>query len=475
MSYNGYNQYSPYWQQSAGQDGRGQFSDQSRNNPAYQSNTCQPLTAYQNNQQRSQSSTPQNVGNGGAGDGRSQDSRAGYGNDRSPVDTTALGNLAYASTLGRDNSSQKIPDYSRQTSTGYSSASSYGISSAPPMQYRLDHERTESSGATAASREDLTARAQQATSSPSSGYSSNNGLSGYQAYNSVANVQTSSPCSRPSRALYASTNQPSRPTSGQAMQQSRSGLGSQAAPSATMPTSQAREYQSNPSNDSDNIHGTGQTRVQTPQQSTNTTPRPPAQPTYNPANIPNRHLTHDSSKESAAKRVDGVHQSSAVEKGPISAVVEQRLNNKSSKPATPVDSQATTVDPSQVFNHIEYTRRQAAAAAETAAKKGAEEARAAASVQTQPSSQPDGASASHPQYTVQQSIERSTSNMYVGPDSAKKDQMELEMKQMIEKMRDYKAKDPSLFSQIWEQVKKVSHLSFALVSGFEFFISVASG
>lgn len=41
-------------------------------------------------------------------------------------------------------------------------------------------------------------------------------------------------------------------------------------------------------------------------------------------------------------------------------------------------------------------------------------------------------------------------------DSATKDQMELEMKQMIEKMRQYKAKDPNLFSQIWDQVKKVS-------------------
>ena len=46
--------------------------------------------------------------------------------------------------------------------------------------------------------------------------------------------------------------------------------------------------------------------------------------------------------------------------------------------------------------------------------------------------------------------------------STNKDQIEMEMKQMIEKMRDYKAKDPSLFTQIWEQVKKVSddHLVF---------------
>jgi hypothetical protein len=33
--------------------------------------------------------------------------------------------------------------------------------------------------------------------------------------------------------------------------------------------------------------------------------------------------------------------------------------------------------------------------------------------------------------------------------------MEAEMKLMLEKMREYKAKDPSLFSQIWDQVKKV--------------------
>ena len=42
------------------------------------------------------------------------------------------------------------------------------------------------------------------------------------------------------------------------------------------------------------------------------------------------------------------------------------------------------------------------------------------------------------------------------------------MKQMIEKMRDYKAKDRSLFNEVWEQVKKVSEdqLSF---KGFYFY------
>ncbi len=143
----------------------------------------------------------------------------------------------------------------------------------------------------------------------------------------------------------------------------------------------------------------------------------------------------------AAKRVSNVRQS------PTDA------NRQSSKPATPVEPQYTTVDPSQVFNHVEYSRRQAAAAAEIAtAKKAAEEAEVARIAATQPKpSQVNGTSAT----AIAPAME---------PDVAKKDQIELEMKQMIEKMRDYKAKDPSLFTQIWEQVKKVSGVTSAFNS-----------
>lgn len=42
--------------------------------------------------------------------------------------------------------------------------------------------------------------------------------------------------------------------------------------------------------------------------------------------------------------------------------------------------------------------------------------------------------------------------------STSKNDMELDMRQMIEKMWDYNAKDPNLFSHIWEQVRKVSAL-----------------
>ena len=117
-----------------------------------------------------------------------------------------------------------------------------------------------------------------------------------------------------------------------------------------------------------------------------------------------------------------------------------------------MESQYTTVDPSQVFNHVEYSRRQAAAAAEVAAtKKAAEEAEAARKAASQtktPQMNGNAIGVSAPD---------------TEPDSATKDQMEFEMKQMIEKMRDYKAKDPSLFTQIWEQVKKVGNNKFILM------------
>lgn len=101
------------------------------------------------------------------------------------------------------------------------------------------------------------------------------------------------------------------------------------------------------------------------------------------------------------------------------------VDNSSLQSTISVDDQvARTVDPSQIFNQYEYQRRQVAAAVEAAATEEISKARASALINAD-------------------------------PDSTKKAQMELEMKQMIEKMRDYKAKDPSLFSQIWEQLKKV--------------------
>ena len=467
MSYNGYHQYSPYWQQTPGQT-----TPQSAGQTVGQSgNSYQPLSAYQNSQQPSQVSTSQpaesssvtsygsqgygNLAVNGAGNGRSQDFRTTYTNtnDRASIDgATALGNLAYASSLGRDGLGPA--NYNRQQSSShYNTASPYGINSPPPTQNRIPNERRDS----ASSRGEINARAQQATASPSFGYSSNN--AGYQAPSAGSNIQNQKQYSQPlpisEQQRLNHYSQPPRPTSGQAVQQPRSRLNSQPASSPTIPTAQSTTNQLQGGKDGGNGRGTNLARVQTPQQSTNRlssshisdtslgyTQRPQAQKGTHEAgtkqsinsatnNKPGAHL---SSEGAATKRVSDASQSPIVDS-----------NRQASKPATPVEPQYTTVDPSQVFNHVEYSRRQAAAAAEVAtAKKAAEEAEAARIAATQPK--------------VPQANETSAAASASGTDSdsAKKDQMELEMKQMIEKMRDYKAKDPSLFTQIWEQVKKVS-------------------
>lgn len=377
----------------------------------------------------------------GAGNGRLQGFRAGYtnANDRASIDgATALGNLAYASSLGRDSAIQQVANNNRQQSNAnYGTASPYGVGSAPKIQYRTGDERRDSRGS---SREENT-RSQQATASPSFGYSTNNVA--YHGSSAGSNTQAQPQFSQQSRSsteqLRNQYSQPSRPLSGQAMQQSHSVLGSQAAPSPTLPATQSTPNQAQVSKSSGSVRGKEQTRVHTPQtdkrQSSSQVSKGPTQKPQVPqatANPPVESATKEkaaayaSAKETAAKGINEVRQSPDID----------TRRDQASTPATPAEPQYTTVDPSQVFNHFEYSRRQAAAAVEAAAaKQAAEEAEAARFAATQPkpaTPQIDGTE----------------------PDSAKKDQMELEMKQMIEKMRDYKAKDPSLFTQIWEQVKK---------------------
>ena len=471
MSYN-YNQYSPYWQQPSGQS-----TPQSAGPNVAQSRTSyQPLSAYQNNQQTAQPSMSQpaeysgrtsygtqgygNVAVNGAGNGRGRphDFPTSYAstNDRASLNgATALGNLAYASSLERNGSAQQSSNYNRQQSnSNYGTASPYGINSAPPSQDRTGDERRESSNSL---RDDTNARAQEATAPPSFDYNWN--VAAYQKPSHGNNTLTQSQYPQLGSAseqhrLNQYAQQP-RSTNGQEIQQPRSGPDSQAAPSTTRSTTQSTVNQSQGRNAGGHVRETTQTQIQTPQQSTYR-PSPSQAPDPSRGNtqgtqthqnscetgikhsanstVKSKATAHLSAKETAAKRVSDAHQSPTV-----------NANRQVSKPATPVEPQYTTVDPSQVFNHAEYTRRQAAAAAEVAAtKKAAEEAEAARTAATQ-SKLPETNGASV--VACAPGVE---------PDSAKKDQIELEMKQMIEKMRDYKAKDPSLFAQIWEQVKKVS-------------------
>ena len=126
----------------------------------------------------------------------------------------------------------------------------------------------------------------------------------------------------------------------------------------------------------------------------------------------------------------------------------QNINHSADRSRKTEISNQTTVNPSQIFNHYEYQKRQATA---EAARKATEEAAAKkmeatkpAHVAAPPQSPPATAPAPAP----------APSSASAETDSAasKKGQMELEMMQMIEKMRDYKAKDPALFTQFWDQV-----------------------
>ena len=451
MSYNGYNHYSPYWQPTAGQAN----PQNTTQNYDKSGDSFQPLSAYQNNQHPSQASPSQpaarpvgaygsqgygNVSANRAGIVHHQDSTSSFKttNDRASIDgARVLGNLAYASTqsgVGR-----------QQSNSNYDTRSPYGMGSSSSTQYRAGDERRNSNGS---SREDVT-KLQQATASPSFGYSANN--KSYQVPSAGSNTQAHPQYSQssqiPTEQRRNQYSQLSPPLSSPAVHQPHPRPGSQVAPSPTLSANQNYPSQGQVSKSGSSITRKEQTRVHTPQSDNRqsfaqgskgltTISQIPQASTASQNNSTTKRTAAERpmAKEPATKRINEVRQPPIVDLG----------RDQISDPTTPAEPQFTTVDPSQVFNHTEYSRRQAAAAAEAAAvKKAVEDAEASKSSTTQPNI-------------------ATTQVGGIDSESSKKDQMELEMKQMIEKMRDYKAKDPSLFTEIWEQVKKVSEdrLSF---------------
>ena len=470
MSRNGYNNsnnYSPYFQQTPGQDGRAQYQYQSRNTAGYQNNSYQLLSAYQ---QQAQYFAPQAAsisahGNQGyrnlnASGTRSKDSKGNYANIGQSVDTSALGNLAYASSLGRDNPSlQQIIDYNgTQNTASYGNNGSCGMNSAASVQCGTGLGRTDSRGS---SREDTTARPQPTTSGTSFSYTPSNGNTGYQGQQTSAKEcgqgQAQHTAARSSK-LNQYTSQPPRPTSGQAIQHPHSRTGSQPLQS---PIIRAHQAGSNQSRSEGSVNGSEQTKVQSPLQQVHqnsSTPTgyrsgPPTQKvrtpqaTHGSAGSVNRSQYNSQSPLSQPASSRNAHRSPAV---------DTRVNGETSQTTTPVGNPyPTTVDPSQVFNHYEYSHRQAEA--ETARRKAAEAAQAAqAAPQPKDNTINSAGTRNDKGISTPQQVNGAPSNSYIDPDTAKKNEMELEMKQMIEKMRDYKSKDPSLFSQIWEQFKKVN-------------------
>ena len=144
-----------------------------------------------------------------------------------------------------------------------------------------------------------------------------------------------------------------------------------------------------------------------------------------------------------------------------------------------IEPQPTTIDPNQIFDQQEYERRKAAAEAKVeAAKKAAQEKRQQAlekarqeqegtrkeeqkamqekqKVSSRPSQQDTDALNGSAHHTIMSPTNSTIPNGETSSDKGSKEEIEAEMLAMLEKMREYRAKDPALFSQVWEQVKKV--------------------
>ncbi|KAL8953513.1 MAG: hypothetical protein Q9222_000615 [Ikaeria aurantiellina] len=383
-----------------------------------------------------------------------QDAR-GYGYPpRSSVDTTALGNLAHASSLGqssragtRDGSSlQQLINYNRsQYGNDYNSSQSHSPSH---TSYDYSNQRADNRGSTSLQETNAPgthpAETQTSTQYQYGQYTTNAGYSSSipthtipegsrRVSNGLGSQQgVSSEPGQKSQHYYANSQAP-RPSSGQNYRTSSPAL----QPSQARQSPAVAPYRTPQVNSNSRSSATLQSQF-SPDPSQSATPQQP-------------HRTDQSAQLFRAGmqgKKQGSMSASVVKPGTqhsnasLRDSVKDRSNNHLRTTTASVE-QIQTVDPSDVFNHYEYQRRQAAAEAERARKEAeAEEMRKASEAAAALKRVSEGQQMALPNGRVS------------SPESRKEEQMAAEMRLMIEKMRDYKAQDPSLFSQIWEQVKK---------------------
>ena len=459
MSYNGYNQYSPYYQggssnsqQQHGQPSAGsQYQNESRTNGAYSSGTYQPLSAYQSEHQRKQqhnNSWPstqsgnthnspgygsndsyggQSYGNAVAGTTAEQSFSNSYSTTRS--DGNNLGNLAaYASAIGQDSQQptlSQLIEYNRSREKA-----NYGATS--PFEGPQSHHRMASNGQS------------HATAYPGLFQGGQNCSVDTAGRSSPAQYQYSNPSQQQTRTYGPNQHSqpPSRPSSGQAMPRTNyttghqdnhspqilSGQMPQAGRSNTGNYSYKETYQPSPAN--------------TP--GTNSSLSKPPTQVFSTSSTSSAQRNKKSGKSQAAKSTQ--QPASQTQTNQPSSVKSVYGQQEQQAPSTENEG-PRTVDPSQVFDLDSYQRRQS----EEAARKEKEAQRNKKAKSTATSPQGDDVT-----QTAQALMKQSGS---ANSDSTTKEQIELEMKAMIEKMRDYKAKDPNLFSQVWDEVKKVGKFS----------------
>ncbi|KAL8664963.1 MAG: hypothetical protein Q9202_002673 [Teloschistes flavicans] len=472
MSYNGsYGNYSPYFQQATGSgerrhdpyqtpaNTRGRYPSQVYSSST-QSSPYQPLSAYAPQQQPQQASfapTASTADRSSASHDRYedgptasqyQDSRGDYGyNPRSSKDTAAMGNLGHASTLGGNSrtvagtrekaSLQQIIEYNRSRSSyGYGGSIAYDTAA---TGYNYSHERSDSRGNAASSdghaRGPLSNQSQTQTHIATQGQPTNyattatynNPMPAYSTSSQIVPYTTNSTKSYSAQSTeQIQRSQTGRPVlNGHSSRPSQQGSQSPTQPAYRTNTNPVTSVRSRPRSEQ------AQARVSPLPNSakglTSTSPAPTQENRnyYSALTPSNRHAQQQSSS------------------APSSTRGQQTSGSDSQTSLSPEDDQTPkTVDPSHVFNQVEYQRRQAAAAA-------ADEARKAADVEETRKATEAAAALKRVSESNQPWSNGTTTSV-----SSREEEMAAEMRLMIERMRDYKSKDPSLFSQIWEQVKK---------------------
>lgn len=496
MSYNGYN-YSPYYQQQApvarsnthgpsdqGSDANVQYYRSLADVPAQR--THGGPTQYNTNTSSENYDSGYNYQgyrpSSGVGNNTQEVSRSGAqpsttyydSTSRSYMDTSALGNLAYASALGRDGSSgtNNISAQHRVSENTGTSTPLY-VPSVPPLR---DYQaRSDSRGSGTAKTpttqnypvspyvttiaEKALAQSQNPTrlASPLSQYRSDQSSSqskhttGQTAGNTSRGAEhnfTSSTHQSPSIAAPIPI-QPSRsheiqfhepPTSGvppykTSMQPGHAGVRSG--------FNSGSQHGGTPSHQATSSHGRA-----TPAES-------PVISGHNRPGGQSHNRSGSSTSVSSGYPVQISRQNDSREgysnKGHAKA--QSAVSVTSAVPSAS-EQYPITVDPNQVFNVAEYQRRKLEAEAEVS--------RRAADQQKAMSTERITHTNSTPAPQVGTSFESQSKQPSVSNGS--KEQIETEIKAMIEKMREYKAKDPAVFSEVWERFKQVSHTGLLFTS-----------
>lgn len=473
MAYNGtYGSYSPYFNPQQGDSNeRSQFSYQntSGSNGGYQRQTYAAPNASISNQQQPQSS--QNAyGSTARYTNLEGQAHPGYQSQRNEYtypsgthtagDTSALGNLAYASTLrSSGDNAQRVGDYNRAASAG-------GYDQTQGQVDGQNIQRTDSRGSRATSginSPNTSAQSYPATASQQNFGQQSQQSQQYTAYPSnYGGFQSSAyPHSQPMRhevsdtrrASYQATAPPSRPASGQSTHASRvrSNQANQSPQPDTYtqpPSVPAPSQAQAPTTPSYKPSGPAVPAPISRPQSTQKA-RPQSSNTSsiatnpNPSGADSPRKSHSLSQSSTSKKIAAPSRSKP-QSTQLPHVKHSTPVQNTEPQTTAVQHQhPTTVNPNQIFNQYEYEKRQAEAeAAKRKAAADAEEAKKAAEAMKQA------------QLTAQKNVVNGASINGEDDEARKKEQMEAEMKLMLEKMREYKSKDPALFSQIWETVKK---------------------